>query len=402
MNKYSITAAAISFSLKMWAGEPQRVDFGVEPNTGLAAAVRVGEVALVYTATMLPRKGQELVADGDAVRQAEQVLVNLDLALVLGGSSLGQVVKFNFSVAETEMLEPVGRVLSSRFSQSLKPAVTLVVSRQVSPGVLVSGDAVGVTGRSASAGAVVRLRSKDLHTEGKQSHAAILPAGPRIYFSGKTADAEAAAGAEKIMADAKALMDHVATVPSEIVQVSVMMKALHDARNLESALEKFFAPAALPPIAYVERNSGKAGIEIEMIAVGKPGNVRRSPQIEYMAVPPHWRASPSFSHIARVNRGGSIYVSGAYGKPGDDAAAQAAAIFARLEQLVRMAGGDFAHLAKAMYYVNGREAVAALDNLRPKVFPAGRPPAASRNPLRHIGGPGGSLVVDLIAIPVEK
>lgn len=67
-----------------------------------------------------------------------------------------------------------------------------------------------------------------------------------------------------------------------------------------------------------------------------------------------------------------------------------------------MAGGDFGHLAKGMYYVNGRAAVAALDELRPRIFPAGRPPAASRNPLRHVGGPGGAMIIDLVAAPIEK
>ena len=141
-------------------------------------------------------------------------------------------------------------------------------------------------------------------------------------------------------------------------------------------------------------------MEIEALAVGKPADRKRPSQVEYLT-PPHLKPSPMFSQIARVNRGGSIFTSGTYGEAAQDPATQAATIFASLKERIVAGGGDFRHLAKAIYHITGREAAAGMDKLRAQVYAPDRPPAASRNNLRDVGQPGAVMMIDLIGVVVE-
>jgi enamine deaminase RidA (YjgF/YER057c/UK114 family) len=69
---------------------------------------------------------------------------------------------------------------------------------------------------------------------------------------------------------------------------------------------------------------------------------------------------------------------------------------------VNAAGSDFQHLVKATYYVSDSEASKELNNLRPKVYEAEKPPAASKVSLKDIGAPGRGLLVDMIAAPRDQ
>ena len=90
------------------------------------------------------------------------------------------------------------------------------------------------------------------------------------------------------------------------------------------------------------------------------------------------------------------------GNPLDDPEAQAASVFGQIEKAVVEAGGDFRHLAKATYYITeGKSPPAGMDVVRRKVFDPKRPPAASRNNLRHVGGDGGVMAVDMIGVRLK-
>jgi hypothetical protein len=55
-----------------------------------------------------------------------------------------------------------------------------------------------------------------------------------------------------------------------------------------------------------------------------------------------------------------------------------------------------------MYHITGKEGAQGMDKVRPRVFDPAGPPAASRNTLRHVGGAGGVMVVDMIGVVPEK
>jgi enamine deaminase RidA (YjgF/YER057c/UK114 family) len=147
----------------------------------------VADVPLVHTATLLPYARGKTAADPDVGRQTDQLLSNIEQALDLGGSSLARIAKLNLSVREPEMVAPVEAALARRFSGKPMPAVTLVVGLQPGSGVLVSGDAVGTApDRKNGVGArPVRLRSNALPARAHESHAAILPPGPKVYLSAR-------------------------------------------------------------------------------------------------------------------------------------------------------------------------------------------------------------------------
>jgi hypothetical protein len=233
-----------------------------------------------------------------------------------------------------------------------------------------------------------------------QSHASILPAGPRIYFSGKAGRGKAAETAQALLNETKALMDFVQTTPGQIVHLTVLMKEISAAAEVEETLREYFG-GKCPPLAFLERYAGEGAMEIEALAVGAAADSSRSAQIEHLT-PPHLRASPMFSQITRVNRGGSIFTSGAYGDGSENAEAQAAAIFASLKDRIVAGGGSFNHLAKAIYHITGREAAVGMDKLRAQVYQPGRAPAASRNTLRDVGQPGAVMMVDLIGVVREE
>jgi enamine deaminase RidA (YjgF/YER057c/UK114 family) len=290
----------------------------------------------------------------------------------------------------------VEKVLARRFTKA-KPAVTLVVSEQTMPGALVSGDAVGLAG--AGKREKEWLYSKEIYRTGPQAHAAVLPTGTRIFLSGKGGKGPTAEATRSILAELKAVMDFVQVRPADIVQIRIFLQRVGETRQQDEVMTEFFGSSGCPPVTYIDR-AGDASMEIEMIAAGSPAPSKSVAQIEYLT-PPKWKASPVFSQIARVNRGGLIYVSGLTGDPAADSEAQARSIFERTEAAVRAGGGDMRHLVKALYYITGKEGGTGMDKLRPKVFAADRPPAASRNNLRHVGGEGSTMLIDMIGVVVE-
>jgi enamine deaminase RidA (YjgF/YER057c/UK114 family) len=374
----------------------------IEPDArmGKASAVVVGDGPLVHTSGFFGCNPRGELVDSGIARQTEQVLANIEQALVAGGSNLALIVKLNLSVREPALCGEVQKILSRKFEGKPKPALTLVVSEQIKPGALVSGDAVGLAD-AAQAGAGVRwLTSKQLYTGEGQTHVAVLPKGPRIYLSGKGGNGPTRETTRKLLADIKTMMEFADVKPADVVQIRVFLNQMNETPVQADAMREFFGRPDYPPVTYLER-AGDGAMEIEMVAAGRPNATRAAAQIEYLT-PPKYKASPLFSQIARVNYGGLVYVSGLYGDSTRDPETQAKTIFDRMEVLVRAGGSDMRHLAKALYYITGKEGGVGMDKIRPKAFDPVRPPAASRNNLRHVGEPGGTMLVDMIAVVVAN
>src|SRR5439155_24172944 len=131
-----------------------------EPNseTGSSKAVMVDDVPLVHTAQMLPldEKGN-LVGPGDGLKQAEQVLTNLAQLLKAADSSLANIVKINFYLANTNGLKPLQQILAS---EPAKPAASFVIGGLSHPGALIAADAVAISSAQNSARQVKRFSTR--------------------------------------------------------------------------------------------------------------------------------------------------------------------------------------------------------------------------------------------------
>jgi enamine deaminase RidA (YjgF/YER057c/UK114 family) len=386
-------------ALATTAAAQSRREIQPDPRSGRALAVVIGESALVHTGTVVARdKTGALSGGADAGGQITQVLANIEAAFRLAGSSMADVAKLNLSVSDPAGLAAAEQALAGWFTGKPLPAVTLVVSDQPVQGALASGDGIALVRQSPSG--VQWLTAAAPRNNERTAKAGVLPKGPIVFFSGKGGRGDARQVAETLLAELKKSMDWMVMPLANVVHVTVLLQDMASIARVEEVLERFFG-GKVPPVSYLERQSGAGAMEIEWVAAGASSASKPSQQIEYLT-PPHLQPSPMFSQIVRVNRGGLIFVSGTYGNPADDAEAQATALFARLQEAISAAGGDFRHLAKAIYHLSSNDAAAGMDKVRRKVFDPQRPPAASRNRLRHVGGAGGVMVADMIGVVVEK
>ena len=138
-------------------------------------------------------------------------------------------------------------------------------------------------------------------------------------------------------------------------------------------------------------------IEIELIASAGAATGRESEAIEFLT-PPGMKPSPVYAKVTRVNRGSLIYFAGLYPPPYRDAGAQVREVFGELRNLLKLAGGDFKHLAKATYYVTTEDVNKALNDARPDYFDPKRPPAASKALVRGVAMPNRAFTMDMIGV----
>src|SRR6185437_11466816 len=140
-----------------------------------------------------------------------------------------------------------------------------------------------------------------------------------------------------------------------------------------------FSDSGAPPVVLVEWTMASP-IEIELIA-SLPESEQGDHESVSFVTPPGMKASPVFSRVAVTDAPATIYVSGLYGQPKQDGAAQVRTIFENLDRLLKKSGSDMRHLVKATYYVSDEDASTALNKLRPEFYDPQRPPAASKAPV---------------------
>ena len=96
------TLTILAVALLSSAAQGQEIKrFPAAATSGLARAVRVDDAPLAHTAMMLGWDESGAVK-GDARAQAVQALKNVDAALAVVGSSLGQAVKLHFYLSRDE------------------------------------------------------------------------------------------------------------------------------------------------------------------------------------------------------------------------------------------------------------------------------------------------------------
>ncbi len=374
----------------------------ISPNseTGTSAAVLVSGSHLAHTTQILPLGPDGSVTDkGDAGRQAGRCLELLDGALRDAGSELGRVVKLHICVASQDKLADVRQVLALRFSASLKPAVTMVVSSTTHPEALVAMDAVAATDTTPSPRAAGMVMSARLKSQGSGATVAILPEGARaVYVSGQSGAGDLIEGTRRTLDSLKRTIEFLGVKVPQIVQLKAFMAPATNVAVVRTELAKFFGTNTMPPLVIVEWVAPQP-IEIEMIATtgDLPASVRENVSF---ATPPGMPASPVFSRVAVLNRGPTIYIGGMHGVQQTDANAQVRAVFASLEGVLKEVDGSMRHLLKATYYVTDDASNNELNRLRPGYFDPRRPPAASKATVRGVGA-GRTVTVDMIATPVR-
>jgi enamine deaminase RidA (YjgF/YER057c/UK114 family) len=264
-------------------------------------------------------------------------------------------------------------------------------------GALVSGDAVAVSRLPVAAGTVKRVRSAELPaTDG--AHVAVLPVGPVVYVSGQAEKGKTLGEATaRTLAGLRSTLRFLSLEAAQVVQVKCFVDPMAKLDEVRKEMAAFFGKEAVPPLVFVEWQSANS-IEIELIATAPRPKFRPAQAIEYLT-PPGLKASPIFSRVCRINHGRRVYVSGLYGE-GEDGAAQVKAVFASLGGIVKKAGSDFRHLAKATYYVAGDDASRQLNALRPRYYDPKRPPAASKAAVAGTGRKGCGISLDMIAVTV--
>jgi enamine deaminase RidA (YjgF/YER057c/UK114 family) len=377
-----------------WGGPDLRY---VDPNpaTGTSGAVVVGEAPLAHTAQLLPLDAKgNVVGKGEAAVQAEAVLDNLTAALGEARSGLDWVVKLNVYAARPEVVAEVRKVLARKFAGQAKPAASFVVGALAHPDALVAMDAVAVS--ALEPGEAVKLLSSPKLSRPGGAHAAVLPAGTRVYVSGQAEKGrDLAEATRRTLESLRATLTYLSLRDARVVQLKAFLRPMAGVGEVRKEMAKFFGEGAVPPLVFVEWSS-TLPIEIELIAWA--GRDRVEGGVEYLT-PPGMQASPVFSRVARLGPGKTVYVSGLYAARARGAEEEVREVFAELGRLLEKSGSDFRHLAKATYYVSTEEASTRLNELRPKYYDPRRPPAASKAMVAGVGVEGRSLTLDMIAVP---
>jgi enamine deaminase RidA (YjgF/YER057c/UK114 family) len=382
------------------AGPPAIASHQVNAASGSAAAVVVGNVALAHTLQVYPVAGGRLIGPGDAVKQSEQVLDNLELALGEARSSLARCAKLNVFVTSAAHVEAVQKVMAKRFSGEVKPAVSFVETGLPVPGAFVAADTVAVSDVSAPAGEVSRFRSAALGGARSLAHVAVLPPGRKVYISGQAEKgATLAECTAKTLQALEATLQYLQITRAQIVQVKSFLAPMANIAEVEKAFADFFRGGTMPPLVFVEWRSSLP-VEIELIAAAGEPTGREGDAVDFIT-PPGMKASPVYAKVTQVNRGRLIYTSGLYGPALTGGETQVREIFARLRGLLNETGGDLKHLVKATYYVANDDVSKNLNDLRPDYYDPKRPPAASKAMVKGVAKPNTSVTLDMIGVAAK-
>jgi enamine deaminase RidA (YjgF/YER057c/UK114 family) len=378
-------------------GSIQLRRFGKTPD-GFAQAVVTSGYALVFTRQLLPvnANGKLVEADSpeEAVRtQAEQLVENLEKVLGEVGSGLDKLVRIHAYVKDPQAAKVLIEVLLKRIPEEFRPAFTLVETPLPLPGAELGVDAVGIT--SENPGQIKFARCSSLWGEESFADIAVVPPGKMVFFSGYPERGEPKEATAKVMAGLFDLGHQLSITPSRIAQLKVFVQPIALAEIVKDQLRENFSGQLVPPVVFVEWIA-TAPLEIEMIALLdlEPTGVKER-LVFYN--PPGIKPSPTFSRATVLGMPEQIFASGLWASEAADGVEEVRDIFEQLGGILKALGGDMRHLAKATYYVSGKEASAALDKLRLEYFDPGRPPAASKATVHGVGKPGRTITLDMIA-----
>ena len=369
-----------------------------DPATGVARAVVVEEGALVHTALMFPEDQEGRLQGGaDAAAQGARVLANIELALQQARTTLGHLVRLHVYVADPSVTVRIDRLLAERFGgRETQPAVTFVETEMPRAGALVAMDAIAATAWTATPGAARRLTAAALpQRTGGASHAAVQPAGPFVIVSGRAAPGDFEPAIRETLTQLRGDLETVGLTFDHVVQIKSFLGDMRRAQRLEDIVASSFGGSRVPPQVVTEWRQESVPAEIELVATARRTSDSRRRVEHFEAI------GGRYSRIARVNDGQPVFVSGLYGGSADPVA-QVGEMFAELQRVLQEAGSDIRHLVKATYYVSDPAADSRINAIRPTIYEAERPPAASKLSVRGTGRAGRASTFDMIAVTTAR
>lgn len=388
-------------------------------------AIVVERGALVHTAQFVAEDADGRVS-GDLREQTEHVLDQLEAALDAVESSLHWLVRLHVYVNDASAVPVIEQLVAVRRGTSVLPPLTVVESAPVRDGVLVAMDAIAAARISAFTRRVVAPALPP--QTGAGAHVAVQAAGPFVVVSGRAAQGEFEAGVRGTLEQLRADLEGVGLTWDDVVQIKSFVGDVKRAGELrELVARQVTAPA--PPQVVTEWLDAGAPAEIELIAVGRHedadgrsegprressmrsagGEGRTSPVppssgLATASVQQHVTyvepIASRFSRVAVVHGGRPVFVAGLFGGS-DDPVGQVDEVFDRLARVLEQAGSDMRHLVKATYYVSDKDADARINTIRPGVYDAERPPAASKISVRGTGRSGRGSTLDMLAVTAE-
>lgn len=368
---------------------------------GASDAVIVEDVPLVHTSQFLAMDNSgKIVSPGNLQAQTRQVFSNLTSALKQANSHLNQIVKLNVYLRSSDLISEVQSQIDKQFKSGKKPAVSFVAGDLADSDALVAMDAIAVSAQ-ASTGSVNYIMPVNKSSAEGTARAAILPAGPVVYVSGQAVKGELADATRGTLEQLSATLLSIGLEKKDIVQIKSFIRPMSDIKIVEGEFAKFFKGGTVPPLVHVEWTSKDPVIEIELIASSVNAAVKSDKQMDFIT-PPGMTASPVYCKVTRINFGRKIYISGLYGKNPGEPAAELESIYSAMAAILKNAGSDFRHLAKATYYVSNDDYSTKLNEIRPRYYDPHRPPAASKAMVKGTGLPGAGVSVDMIGVVIRE
>lgn len=380
------------------AAEPTVAYVPLDAPPGMSQAVIVQGVPLVHTRQLLPLDvAGNLIGAGSVDAQIEQVLANLAAVLQDSGSDLDRLVRLNvYALAPTTVVR-VRELLGQRLPESVRPAITAVLTPLPHREALVAVDAVAAGGESGEGVALRRCAA--VAGDETCADAAVLPRGGIAYLSGVPDDGSLTESAvDRAMATLMRTLGHLQLTPQHVAHIKVFLRPVTSAEEVLRAVQKFFPNQVTPPVVFVEWLAS-VPIEIEMVAQW-PMAGEGSAGVAYFT-PPEVRPSHTFSRVALVGTDRQIFISGQYARVPSRGEPQAKHVFDQLQEILAQVGSDMRHLVKATYYVSDDDAARWVDRTRPTVFDPDRPPAASKLMVHGVGMEGRTMTIDMIAVEKE-
>jgi enamine deaminase RidA (YjgF/YER057c/UK114 family) len=367
---------------------------------GMSQAVVVQGHPLVHTRQLFPLDAEgKPVGKGSVDEQIKQVLDNLDAVLKDSGSSLDRLVRLNVYAIEPSTVDRVREQLDERLEDSVRPAITSVLTPMAQRDALVAVDAVALAAEKGEA--VALQRCDDVAGNEDYADAAVLPRGGVAYLSGVPAEAGLTRSAvDESISGLWKMLEAFKLTPAHVVQLKVFLRPASAADDVRRALKKYFPDQLLPPVVFVEWLAPPP-VEIELIAQLPPTD-KSGPNVEYYN-PPNVRLSQLFSRAALVRTERQIYVSSLFvPKPTGRKLEAALAVFDQLETILEKTGSDLRHMAKGTYYVSDGGAASGMDRVRLWRYDLDRPPAASKCMVHGMGKADRTMTLDMIAVESEQ
>jgi enamine deaminase RidA (YjgF/YER057c/UK114 family) len=364
--------------------------------TGSSKAVVVDNAPLAHTAQLLPlNKNGKVIGKGNISKQVDQVFKNIVFALKLADSDVDKIVKINIYISRNEFKPEIEKQLGSKFKKGIKPAVSFVTGDLANQEADIAIDVIAVSNLSSDK--VRYFHSPATYGNSLAAHVAVLPAAGVTYVSGQADKGDLTEATRGTIKQLEATIKHLGIAKEQVIQIKCFVQPMSDISIVEKEFARFFEGQTVPPMVFVNWISQNPVIEIELIAASPASTSKPDEQLSFIT-PPGMTASPVYSKVTQINHGKKIYISGIYGNTINDAGKQTAEIFQSLKEILSESGSDFAHLAKATYYVSDNTASVALNDIRPGFYDPKRPPAASKAMVKGVGINGMSINIDMIGV----